>query len=165
MTMPKIININPDGIIKRALSAIGQKCVYKLGFGGRDPSAIVPWNTEKQLDCSGFVCWANGLDRFQDPDWLSTDGIIRFAKQNKLFKIVSTPEPGDVVVYGDSKNSVGNRVQGHTGIVSVVGSWGNWSALKVIHCSNGSFEKTGDAIRETEGKLFSTKPWYFVRRI
>jgi cell wall-associated NlpC family hydrolase len=163
-----------DDILRRAISAIGKGTIYVLGKGGRKPIAELPGDSEKRCDCSGFVSWCVGLDRYQprsslykkyNGGWISTDAIVFDAKRPKsesgYFTRVEIPTPGDIIVYGDKDGR-----QGHTGIVSAVRDFENdpkWAGLKVIHCSSGNYKKTKDAIRETGAEVFLKNKAIFAR--
>lgn len=59
----------------------GAAAYYKLGTGGRNPGVNSPLNALGQADCSGFVAWACGYDRFQGyhgsrERWVNTDAIL-----------------------------------------------------------------------------------------
>lgn len=125
-------------------------------------------------DCSGFTAWACGLDRRQKlvtPStettggdyWLSTDGVLRDARHTRRwFDLVPSVDvaPGDLVVYPDYRHR-GLMRHGHIGVV--VGVPPGWKKervidLRVIHCSKGNDTHTGDAIQETNGKVFARFP-------
>ncbi len=154
--------MTPDEIVARARSAIGRPTVYKLGKGGRKPDAPHPADANGQCDCSGAVAWFLGLDRYQpgkvSGDWLSTSSMVREATAGRLFRVVVDPEPGDVVVYGDYVKD-GIRRQGHCGIVVAAPAQclpDVWSSIRVVHCSSGN-SKRGDAIQETDAKVFKAR--------
>lgn len=141
---------------------------YRLAAGhngGTDPYAPHPasWSfgfRTPTLDCSGFVAWCLGLDRYQ-PDsavkWISTDGMIRDADgEQEYFSPIDRPELGAVVVYGSEWRD-GRRIYvGHVGIVVClpVRGWGpghrQWSRLRVVHCSSGNDRRMGGAIQQTD---------------
>jgi hypothetical protein len=145
-------------ILARAQSACGHATVYKLGAGGRDPDALHPG---KLCDCSGYVAWVFRSPRkVPEIGWIETSRIVRDATHDqRLFHRVSSPVPGDVVVYGDWTDAeTGRHRQGHIGILSAVpndvagaASW--WDGLRVIHCSVSN-SKRGDAIAETDARVF-----------
>jgi hypothetical protein len=164
--------------------------MYRLrgGFnGGSDPYAPHPasWSPPDgqgcawsrygawTCDCSGFVCWALGLDRFQPQgavEWLSTDGMLQDAAgPRERFVEVDGPELGAVVVYGGLWNE-GKRVRvGHVGLVTgLPPEWDPevrdcWARLSVTHCSS-SMSKAGAAIAETNG-LTWWRRGRFLRRV
>lgn len=169
-------------IVRRAKSAMGHDTIYALGTGGRKPGAVLPYDTARRCDCSGFAAWTCELDRYQPGNpvlkeinggWLSTDGIIRLARASGgLFELIEIPDPGDIVVYGDSRKD-GMKRQGHVGIVVSV-PWGEdpthpvfspgiWELIRVVHCSSGNYKRTGDAIQETDAALFGRAKAIFVR--
>lgn len=127
----------------------GLNAYYKLGTGGRNPNAG-PLNTLGQADCSGFVAWACGYDRFQgyhgsQERWVNTDAILYAAypsavddgfeteagmdvgpdgKMIGMFRRIGKHDaikPGDILVYG-SVMLGGERRPGHTGIIVSVHS-------------------------------------------
>jgi hypothetical protein len=71
--------------VERAVACSKDKgSFYGLGRGGRDPKARRPYDSKGRVDCSGFVSWALGFDRYQHfigiygvPEdwWWSTDGL------------------------------------------------------------------------------------------
>lgn len=163
-------------ILARARSAIGHETYYKLAKGGRARFWTTGgWRDEKlRCDCSGFVAWCCGTDRYR-PDipfykraaggWISTTSMVRDANSPRnatgLFTRVDVPMPGDVVVYGDKGGT-----QGHCGIVSDVLDHKRasvWQLISVIHCAPGNYRRTGDAIQETSGAFFGPKGAIFAR--
>lgn len=134
-------------VLDRARSVIGQG-KYKLGSGGRVPKQATPFQ-DGQCDCSGFVAWCLGVDRYQPKkvgggDWLETTAVYRDAQNDGgLFTQVMVPRSGDVIVYGDK----GGR-QGHIGIVSQVIEG---KVTKVIHCARSNRPA---AIMETAPLVF-----------
>lgn len=141
-------------IIARAKSAIGKGIRYKLGGGGMKPEAPLPDAGTGICDCSGFVCWVLGLSRLSDQafyrrygGWINTDSIEDdILSSAGIFKQLSMPEVGCIVVYG-----AGNKI-GHVGIVSETK---NGQMTKVIHCSSGNDRTTGDSIQETKPTVFN----------
>lgn len=147
-------HLTRSAIVARARAAIARGTVYKLGAGGRLKNPGVG----AELDCSGFVAVALGVDRYLEPwlphyeggDWLETSALVRDAQSPWGF-VAAVPwteaRPGDLLVWGDR-----GKGQGHVGIVATSGPVG---PLTVVHCSNGNFKKTGDAIRETDSGIFA----------
>lgn len=156
--------LDRDAVVARARSVIGAPIEYRLGAGGRDPRAKTPGTRPKgekeSCDCSGFVAWAVGVDRYlpnagiptlPTGAWLETSAIYRDARSP--FGVAVEVEwdmalPGDLLVYPD----YGGR-QGHIGVVSEVSERGD-GPLRVVHCSVGNFRATGSAIRETSVDVF-----------
>lgn len=148
-----------DEAIARARSVVGKGCQYGLGHGGFDPKRSAPWDDEGLCDCSGFVAWCLGVSRWLKDDpfykklnggWLETSAIYRDSETPYGHFALVQPEHariGDLLVYGDRKDSGGKMRQGHVGICSDIGSKG---PLLVIHCSRGNQRKLGDAIQETD---------------
>lgn len=146
-------------VVARALGAIGKGCKYKLGAGGRRWHKDTPWfPIVMTCDCSGFVAWCLDVDRYVKHEryapwfgnWLETTAILKDAKDpaHGFFSEVPWHEArlGDLLVYGD-----GDGRQGHVGVVSSASPTG---PLSVIHCSMGNWKLEGDAIRQTDVRLF-----------
>lgn len=143
--------------VKKARGWIGKNTVYKLGSS----------TPGRQCDCSGFTASVYGYKRNdksvlgpEDPAWHNTDSIAADALDNQDFYLpLAQPEIGCFVVYpGIAKN--GKRIRiGHIGIVTEVpDKWtGDFSTIKVVHCSGGNYRKTGDAIQETNGAIWAGK--------
>lgn len=164
----------PDAV-KRALSVVGQG-VYRLGRGGRKPLASTPFDAEGRCDCSGYVSWAMGLDRYQPGriggDWISTDSIVRDAEGPRaMFELVAAPTPrvpsvahvsaGDLVVY-PGRHVGGVRVAiGHVGVIAVVGP--TIAECRVAHCAASRHAGPG-AVRVSDGRPWA-KRGIVVRRI
>lgn len=158
-------------MLARARSAIGHKIAYRLGAGGRDPYAATPAvlvdgsNNTHGCDCSGFVAWALGVDRYlpnasvphmPNGKWLETTTLFNDARSPYGF-VAEVPWQSammaDLLVWPDRAGK-----QGHVGIVSSVGAYGDASRssigpMSVIHCSSGNWRK-GDAIAETGVHVF-----------
>jgi len=127
MTHPANLNLTRHEMLTRALEWTKSELpnYYRLGYGGRDPAAPTPFRVEgglRRCDCSGFVAWAGGLDRFQkmtkaqayqrrlDYDagnggvWFNTANIVNDAKGavHTFYRQVEMKEavlPGDIVIY------------------------------------------------------------------
>lgn len=150
-------NLTRDQVVARARSAIGQKTIYGLGKGGRDPHEAHPG---KVCDCSGFAAWCVGVDRYLPNDgiptspfgaWFETTALAKDAQSPYGFVAqVAWPEalPGDLLVWGDSPTG-----QGHVGVVASLGIAGPET---VVHCSVGNFKRLGDAISETSPGIFKS---------
>lgn len=146
-------------VVDRARSVVGKGCHYGLGLGGFDPRRSAPWDDSGHCDCSGFVAWALGVSRHMKDDplykdlnggWLETTAIVRDCETPYGHFAIVQPERariGDLLVYGDRKQTAGRMRQGHVGICSDIGTKG---PLLVIHCSRGNQRKLGDAIQETD---------------
>lgn len=147
-------HLERDQVVARARSAVGHNTAYQLGAGGRHPLAGSPGNP---CDCSGFVAWCLGIDRYLPNDglplydnggWFETSAIVRDAKSPFGFVVEvdwSAVVPSDMLVYGDA-----GKHQGHIGVVSEVGD----GAVKVVHCSHGNWSLRGDAVQETNAGIF-----------
>jgi hypothetical protein len=146
--------ISQKSVVEKARSAIGHKCLYKLGAGGGTGGLpFAPENPE--CDCSGFASWVYGVKRKVsvpmyekwNGGWFETTAIYRDANSPYgFFTKVEEAKPGDVLVWGDSKGK-----QGHIGIVGQVSEG---KPVSVIHCSKGNGIKYGDAIQETSPTVF-----------
>jgi len=155
-----------DAVLERARRCLGQKAKYGLGAGGFQPDAQWPWNSEGQLDCSGFLAWCLGTSRYLhhpwyrnvNGGWLETSAIVRdCGTRFGLFDRVpwSQARTADLLVYGDS-----GEHQGHVGIISEVDAAAEGAEAapsKVIHCSAGNFREGGDAIAETGVELWEKR--------
>lgn len=157
-------------VLARAKSALGRRTTYVMGAGGRNPGAELPSmrvvHEEGMVDgcdCSGFVAWCLGVDRYlpawmphyENGDWFETTAVFRDARAPWGF-VADVPwqaaQIADVLVWGDRKGTDGKHHQGHIGLVSEVDDKG---PLSVIHCSLGEYRKTGDAIAETDCGIFA----------
>lgn len=157
--------VNEDQI-KRAIRAItradamrpsrlGRAIRYKLGAGGRNPSAPTPETIRDGVlgsDCVGFALWCHGIDRFNKlfpvyGGWMNTDSLRQEALEDKgeidWVTQISRPEPGCLVVYGAAGKKPFRRI-GHVGlVVNVPAEWDAsvkdcWRALGVIDCRSSS---------------------------
>jgi hypothetical protein len=170
--------------VERALVCTKDKdnC-YGLGRGGRKPTADRPYDSEGRVDCSGFVSWTLGFDRYQtdfgDDDgwWWSTDGIYEDATIGSTFHgghfpcwfVVdrSSVLPGDVLVYPDYKLN-GATKQGHTGLIVEVlpgfkrGKAGWHEHLLVAHATPSHRLKYGNVAAKTNARAWR-KRGYLVR--
>jgi cell wall-associated NlpC family hydrolase len=163
--MPRNIAVTREEAVARALSVVNQPCRYKLGAGGRDPSKPYPWNEQRECDCTGYLAWVLGLDRYmeenpwyvrQNGGWLESTAIVRdcaapygiFARGERR-----TARPGDVLAWGDH----GGR-QGHVGII--VGRSADGYALRVAHCSSGNqiLSENRTAIRVGDDSMWWVRP-------
>jgi len=179
------VELTRDEAVERALGCAGDKdCYYGLGRGGRDPRSLTPYDAKFRVDCSGFVSWTLGFDRFQvftgifgapEEWWWSTDGIWQDASPYdfwgpRWFRKVTKAEPvlpGDVLVYPDSRVNGVNK-QGHTGpIVEVLpgfkrGKAGWHEHLRVAHATPSHRLKYGNVVAVTNAKAWAKKG-YIVR--
>jgi hypothetical protein len=148
----------PDSV-QRAVSALGRGIAYELGQGGYYPDDPSP-TRNRGCDCTGFVSWCLKVSRrCQDPafPWYETTAIVHDALgDQRHFDHIRWQDckPGDILVYGDRKDSEGNRHQGHISIVSAVDLTG---PIRCIHCSHGAYVATGDAITETSPDLWRAR--------
>ena len=147
-----------EALIKRARSDLGKRTRHKLGAGGYGNDKPAPGggggHDKDQCDCSGFVCWALNISRLtrneyyrlvQKTDWISTGRMYADCGDTAgLFRVSDQPKLGCIIVYPDGV--LGPGTQGHVGLVTAVK---NGAVKGIIHCSNGSFVRTGDAINES----------------
>jgi len=139
-------------IASRARSVIGEG-KYLLGAGGRVPSHATPFDEHGCCDCSGFVAWCLGQDRYQPShiggNWIETTDIVRDAQgPQQMFERVYEKKPGYVMVYPDTAGR-----QGHVGIISSLPD--EHGDFHVTHCSMGNFRTLGVAIAETRPDVFT----------
>lgn len=174
--------LTPVDPIARALSpAVLNHGVYRLGKGGRRPLALMPFDADGYLDCSGYVSWCLGLDRYQPGriggDWISTDTIVRdvtgpramFAPVPAAFagsRLFVGVRPGDLVVYA-GRVVAGVRVAiGHVGVVVEAPHPLGESAIgecRVAHCA-ASRNPAGGAVRVSDGRPWAARG-IVVRRV
>jgi hypothetical protein len=177
--------------VQRALDCVSDKDhYYRLGSGGRNPKADRPYDSKGRVDCSGFVSWALGFDRYQHfigiygvPEdwWWSTDGLYDDATDRGQldddqrygpgwFRMVAKTEPvlpGDVLVYPDYKLNGVNK-QGHTGLIVEVlpgfkrGKAGWHERLLVAHATPSHRLKYGNVVAVTNARAWRKKG-YIVR--
>lgn len=157
--------------VRRALACEGTGR-YRLGAGGRDPSASSPLDANGECDCSGFLafCWneprkdsADGEDEIAG-DWIYTDSLYVDARGPQRFgREISAPhvEPGDALVY---RGHVPGVPVGHCAIViarpRIVARFAD---LTVIHCHG----PTGGspAITRSSGALWDRRAGIGIRRV
>lgn len=165
--------------IDRARSVIGLGILYRLGKGGYDPGAAVPGARMVQLvrplvyrglDCSGFVAWCCGISR--DPGRNKKNPALssmpisrwpRWVESTNIWADVTGPQfawelvalrdlqPGDVLVYPDYKNALGEHREGHVAIVA------DPIRRTIIDCSSSQSKALGQAITERDGSFFWNK--------
>lgn len=150
-------------VVARARRCVGYKCFYRLGTGGMDPNSLWPWDKEVACDCSGFSDWVQGFAREHLGVWFSTDMIVGDARSSDGILFYEVPwvesRPADLVVY-PGKGIGDDRKHGHVGVISEVDSEG---PHRVIHCSHGNWNRTGDAIQETDAGLWKLHPSIIAR--
>jgi len=141
---------------------------YRLGAGGFNPDASLPWDASGRLDCSGFAAFCIGVSRFYKEmpagDWIETSQIYADATTGRVvFAKLDAPAVGALVVYPD-RRAGGITTQGHIGIVAetAADSLGSEIATRVIHCSSGNFRKTGNAIGRTAPTVFDKNAAIYV---
>lgn len=156
-------------LLTRARSALTQKIRYRLGKGGRRPNDPTPAQ-DGGCDCSGYVAWCLGFDRFirnpfyaringeagSDRGWFETSAAYQDAQATTgILRQLSAPVPGAIAVYPDS-----NGHEGHIGIVTQVQ---DGRATQIIHCA--SSHTAPKAVRENAGTAFTNNSrtiyaWY-----
>lgn len=123
--------VTPGERAQRAAAVLaGPRGYYRLGCGGSDPAAALPWGTYRAkpnepaasvkvkraagavwCDCSGAIAWVLGVPRKiagygHGYGWVSTDGLIADAEDPAVELVEYVPLGGDVrpweclVVYG-----------------------------------------------------------------
>lgn len=142
----------------RARSQVGTGR-YRLGRGGRRPTAPSPLDGAGECDCSGFASWAIELDRKDDRiggGWISTDSIVRDATGPRvLFEVLAPADcrPGDLVVY-PGRYVGGRRVAiGHVGVI--VEAADTIARCRVVHCHGPTGQSP--AIEERDGRPWATR--------
>lgn len=167
-----VIEITRDQAVARALLASKDAGYgYKLGSGGRNPAAARPYSSKGFVDCSGFVAWALGYDRWLGgDDWVNTDSILADSRGSNVgFLRPGTDEilPGDLLVYG-SVYTNGERKPGHVGLITAVskdfvrGSLGWWRNLTVAHATPRHRLRYGNVVALTDAVAWR-KRGYLVR--
>lgn len=157
---------------------------YRLGTGGRDPHAALPWTGQPPAaDCVGFVMWALGVDRYQPwvptgmihsyGGWMNCDSALADAQgPGVVWELVDKPQPGDLVVYG--RRPGGGH--GHVGIITeCLVDTSTWTAnlwrrsypmrwrflrkLKVVDCgASKARARVGRAVQEVTAAYAWNKP-------
>lgn len=154
--------------VARALSVVGQG-VYELGRGGRRPLWPTPFDALRRCDCSGFVAWCWGLDRYQPGriggGWVSTTGLYRDARGERRLVVevpIANARPGDVLVYPSAYRD-GHRVRvGHCAlVVARAASVARCADLEVAECQASS----APAVRRRSGVLWDRRGGIVVRRV
>lgn len=183
-------SVTREEAVARALLASKHKGYgYKLGSGGRNPFAEVPYSKAGFVDCSGFTAWACGYDRLQNIDdrdygweehWWNTDSILfealddagedRMPDSERWFRCVEKTEdvlPGDILVYASTwKND--ERTPGHVGMIVHVsaefqrGAAGWFGELTVAHSTPKHRLKYGNCVALTDARAWR-KSGYIVR--
>lgn len=166
-------------VLERARAAKGQGILYRLGKGGYDPKAalpgarmveLVPPRIIRGLDCSGFVAWCCGISRDPRrnkknpalsgmpiatwPRWVESTNIWADVTGEQIAWI-NVPfdqlQPGDVLVYPDFKNALGQHREGHVAIVA------DPVRRTIVDCSSSQSKALGQAITERDGSFFWRK--------
>ena len=120
------------------------------GIDVDDPTLVLP-----ACDCSGFVCWALGIDRQAgDGAWINTDTLWEDAKgRQREFEPLAQARPGALVVYPKAGS---HENYGHVGIVIEADAQGR--ATLVAHCSADNFGAAPhDAIKITDARKFEAQ--------
>lgn len=163
-------------VLERARSVIGLGILYRLGKGGYDPGAAVPGarmvdvlppRVYRGLDCSGFVAWCCGISR--DPGRNKKNPALaampisrwpRWVESTNIWADVTGPQtawqlvdlrdlhPGDVLVYPDFKNALGQHREGHVAIVA------DPTRRTIVDCSSSQSKAHGQAVAERPGDFF-----------
>lgn len=177
--------LTDDQVLARALGCIGAPIIYHLEVpnGGTDPEAPMPCDEHTGMcDCSGFNAWVHGFDRYQPPKlaprdfpfwdgYINTDSKIAEAEgPASWFSIVSTPEPGDMIIGETFRTLLGKKVIGHEGTIVETTEWKSkgLAGIQVVHCSPSNYNRPGNmghsAVWKTNGTIWQNyKKWRFVR--
>lgn len=171
-------------VVARALSVAGKGCAYAIGAGGKDPSALFPWDGRFQIpdtpdpvtgakrtkvvlkacDCSGFIAWALGVNRHIDPNlvplWEKDNG--NWFETTALVRDAERPLGAvNKVPWAKARPGMlfvyGDRIENgvrHQGHVGLITQIKDGAPSAVVHCSIGNFRHRGDAIRETSAEVF-----------
>lgn len=152
------------GRVARVRGVTRQGIRYKLARGGKSPRAALPGlpgdpaaDESIGCDCSGFAAWGFGLSRGPLPNpppaWFETTQIYRDATgPRRMFRQISEPVPGCLVVYPDRDGH-----QGHVGIVTETAP-----ALRGVDCSSSRSSAIGEAITERGFEFFKDKGAIFA---
>lgn len=139
---------------------------YRLGGGKHTAQGDNCLDEIGSSDCSAFVLWCLGVDKYQPgtlgmPDgmqWINTDVLWR-AMPSQFFMDVASPQlliPSDVVVFPSGETRGGNWKVGHCGIISRTNI--NFKDTYVIHCSKQNHVRFGSAVQETSIGIFLRNP-------
>lgn len=172
--------MNWTELVARARTQVNTGIKYQLGAGPRSRRDVCAGGSDKYCDCSAFVCWCLGMDKLNEQwgwltalngGWYNTSGMwydaMVFERFGSFYEL-DQPAPGAVVVY-PSRTLTGDSVSkryGHCGIVTeceiIKGPDGRVGskASKVIHCSSGNYQRTGDAVQETNLEVFDRQKPY-----
>jgi cell wall-associated NlpC family hydrolase len=145
-----------DAVVARALSQVGRPIRYGMGHGGMHAGDESP-TRDGLCDCSGFAMWCVGRPRFDGAAWWDTTRIMhdaQHARSRFASRDWQAAQPGDLVVYGDTRDATGRNRHGHVGVVTAVDSSG---PISVVHCSKGNDTIFGVAVRETGPEKFRTR--------
>ena len=163
-------------LLARARSAKPLIGSYRLGAGAPH-DALSPYDLSGACDCSGLVCWALGIARYQPTlaflqaaighRWMNTDAIVAdTAHPAGLFSMPDVPRPGDLIVYPSYNYALRNKLAlvgdkrgptiGHVGIIT--------GDRSVVHCSSGNVKEHGRAIWETDNEVFRRVPYMRIAR-
>lgn len=146
--------ISRETVVARAMSGVGSQTAYALKNKVNPPLSAEAWPEDgMRTDCSSFVAWClrmsskvnHPLYIKQNGGWFETSAVFKDGlHQTGYFSSVATARAGSLLVYPDKQGS-----QGHIGIVVSAEGPGVAGVSKVVHCSSGSFKKTGKAIAVT----------------
>lgn len=145
---------------RRAVANCGN-ITYKMGQGGTEPADPCPSRNGK-CDCTGFISWVLGIDRFQGDKkkwfskflpWVETTAIYKDATgPQRVFVKIPEPVEGCMVVFPDKWMGLSS---GHIGLVTRIVKTDGKLYLTGIDCSSGSSKKYGKAIMERDFALFT----------
>ena len=139
VTRGDILGRTREEAIDIAKSLVGLRSSYHLGAGGDNPNHNNCLSPQAQCDCSGFVCFCLGLDRYQRDlykklgGYLSTAAMVSDANTYQiLFRRTAEPKPGDLIIYPSLYNH-GRRM--HIGHVGILHQLPNDIGPSVIDCN------------------------------
>lgn len=166
MTRGAILNLTPEQIVDRALSA----CVPPMDpdeviwycstpglNGGADPTAetcasVNPKSKVRSADCVGFLAWAAGFDRRQPVrcrtmEWVNQNSMIADAARpagDGMFRRLLAPRLGCFAAIRDIPPTLTSKKR--TGHVAIVTSL---DPLYVTHCSPSNHRRVLQGIAQT----------------
>ncbi len=162
VSIESIATISRATVVARAMSAVGTSTQYTM-TDTRPPAIDAErWPEDgARIDCSGFVAWCLRMPRkirhplYQKVNggWFETTALYQDGlNQTGFFSSVPSAQPGSLLVYPDKDGA-----QGHIGVVLEANGAGVQGAQRVVHCSLGSFKKTGKAIQETSAAIWQKR--------
>lgn len=168
----------PSEALARAQRMVNNGGQYLLGTGDYWPhkenglEVDLPWtylNGKAGSDCAGFaICFAWKLQRhrpgFNHGSWATVSDDINSDSaledglhKQELFTVVTTPRPGDLLIY-PSIRVLGKRFIGHVGLIEhVPAEWDagapQYNLLTVIQCHGPNGFRPG--VVRTDGSVWA----------